>query len=633
MSPPTRHSPLLQQDPSPRPTSAPMSPPTPTHHNNKYTKVSKTTCTHQTNIPTKSNQKTSNRLSINLPSIEHHRRPAPLQIPLSQKSTKNHTRHIKSANTHKYLAPADLHPTHSPQLPPQTKHNGHPPKPKHNPPSPRRPSHPTRTPHRSKISAPSPTTFRPLTSNTRSTDRYNTPRKLQHNQDDSRTSRSHAERRNLQTQTTHRRKAAHLRQLANPQKTNDHSDTYSVLSPHTPFGRHSQTRGQTPHSTKKLSHPTPPKTATDSSYALTPRLDLRDNLHSHQSLQIPPNRTHFLINLTHPTLTLHSYHTAMAPINDASHTLAHPTRSNPGSKQDSRSRLRGGNTTGHQTRSSDKTNNQTRSSDRAGKPQPGCEEGEGAGAAQPAGAETRSRNGSKRRALITDYSDDEEREAAAPTLSQQGIIKEKALPSHDYDIDMMQLEDLSPEHGGSSLQLSSPHNEYAAIPNQAAISTTRLDVINLADATPTTSHKSPRKGTISDTQSAKRRRNEEGRHTTSLGASKLHQEKTKEAVPSIDMVAHMWLGFPIHEAIATQRGKEIIHEHRTPEEFTRLGTPTKEVIEFKTLRRAFPRVPQIFYPHERPDAVPGNHLHFTQIPRLEKIDPATGLSEGFHVTI
>ena len=197
----------------------------------------------------------------------------------------------------------------------------------------------------------------------------------------------------------------------------------------------------------------------------------------------------------------------------------------------------------------------------------------------------------------------------------------------------MQLVDVSPEHGGSSLRLSSSHNEYTAIPNQAAISTTRLDIINLADATPTTSHKSPRKETTSDTQSAKRRRNEAGRHTTSLGTSKSQHERTKETIPSIDIVSHMWLGFPIHEAIAIQRGNAIIHEHRTPEDFTRLGTPTKEVIEFKTLRRAFPHVPQVCYPHERPDAVPGNHLHFTQIPRLEKIDSTTGLSEGFQVTI
>ena len=95
----------------------------------------------------------------------------------------------------------------------------------------------------------------------------------------------------------------------------------------------------------------------------------------------------------------------------------------------------------------------------------------------------------------------------------------------------------------------------------------------------------------------------------------------------------MWLGFPIHEAVAVQKGGDIIREHRTTEDFARLGTPPTEIIHFNTLRRAFPRVPQIFYPSERPDAVPGNHLHFTQLPRQEKVNPSTGLSEGFHVTI
>ena len=95
----------------------------------------------------------------------------------------------------------------------------------------------------------------------------------------------------------------------------------------------------------------------------------------------------------------------------------------------------------------------------------------------------------------------------------------------------------------------------------------------------------------------------------------------------------MWLGFPIHEAAATQRGLDIIHESRTNEEFARVGTPPQEVMDFMTLRRAFPRVPQTLYPNERPDAVPGNHLHFTQLPRLEKVDHTTGLSEGFQITI
>ena len=95
----------------------------------------------------------------------------------------------------------------------------------------------------------------------------------------------------------------------------------------------------------------------------------------------------------------------------------------------------------------------------------------------------------------------------------------------------------------------------------------------------------------------------------------------------------MWLGFSIHEAIATQRGKEIIHEHGTNEEFAQLGTPPREVIDLKTLWRTFPRVPQTCYPNERPNAVPGNNLHFTQIPRQEKVDTTIGLSEGFHITM
>ena len=249
-----------------------------------------------------------------------------------------------------------------------------------------------------------------------------------------------------------------------------------------PPSRHSQAQEQTPYPTQNPRHPPLPNTAPDNDYPPTHCRDCQGYLQLRQSLQIPPNRALFL---THLALTTHSYHTAMAPISAVPHTLAQHIRSNLGSTQDSRYRLRS-------TSGGSATGNQARRGDRAGKLTPGC--GEGEGAAQPAGAETRSRNSGRRRALITDYSDDEEREATAPTLNQQRIIKGKALPSHDYDIDMLQLKDLSPEHGGSSLQLSSFHNEYAAIPNQAAVSIIRLDVINLADATPTTSHKSPRKG-------------------------------------------------------------------------------------------------------------------------------------------
>ena len=198
----------------------------------------------------------------------------------------------------------------------------------------------------------------------------------------------------------------------------------------------------------------------------------------------------------------------------------------------------------------------------------------------------------------------------------------------------MQLENVSPKHGGSSLQISTSQDEYMAALNQAAVSLDRLDTTNIADATPPpNTHKSPRKENTNDTQSAKRRRGEVGRHAHNSGTNNLQYTRTKEAIPSIDVVSQMWFGFSIHEAIATQRGKGIILEHRANEEFVKLGTPPNEIIDFKTIRRAFPRVPQICYPNERPDVVPGHHLHFTQIPRQERVDPSTGLSKGFHITI
>ena len=244
---------------------------------------------------------------------------------------------------------------------------------------------------------------------------------------------------------------------------------------------------------------------------------------------------------------------------------------------------------------------------------------------------TRTRIRGRRRALIEDSSEEDEGEKDNHQASHPALIKGKALTFHDIGIGM-QLEDVSPEHGGSSLQLSLSNHEFMAAPNKATA--LRIDTINLAERTPTTtSHKSPRSATTSDNHSAKRRRSESGGLTAKPDSHISQNTKTKEAIPSIDIVSQMWLGFPIHEAVASQKGVDIVQEHRTNKDFGRIGTPPREITDFKTLRRAFPRVPQLFYPNERPDAVPGNHLHFTQIPRQEKVDPLTGLSEGFHITI
>jgi hypothetical protein len=154
-----------------------------------------------------------------------------------------------------------------------------------------------------------------------------------------------------------------------------------------------------------------------------------------------------------------------------------------------------------------------------------------------------------RRVLLSDYSEDEELEEADPHNKQLLLKQSKPPPSHDYDIDM-QLADVLPEHGGSSLRLSMSNEEFVAAPNQTAIS--RLDVINLDAMTPTTTtHKSPRIEATNDNHSAKRRRSDAGRLKTYSDSTKSHNMKTKEAIPSIDIVAQMWLGFPIHEAVAT----------------------------------------------------------------------------------
>ena len=84
------------------------------------------------------------------------------------------------------------------------------------------------------------------------------------------------------------------------------------------------------------------------------------------------------------------------------------------------------------------------------------------------GTGTRTNNGNRRRALIEDYSDEDEAAKDDLHTIQTSLMKGKALTFQDVDIDM-QLENVSPEHGGSSLQLSLSNDEFMAALNQAAI--------------------------------------------------------------------------------------------------------------------------------------------------------------------
>ena len=79
--------------------------------------------------------------------------------------------------------------------------------------------------------------------------------------------------------------------------------------------------------------------------------------------------------------------------------------------------------------------------------------------------------------------------------------------------------------------------------------------------------------------------------------------------------------------------KENAIRKKTNYEFECLGIPPSEATELHTLWYAFPRVAQNLYPKERPDAVLGQYLHFTQIPHHEKVNSETGLSKGYKIMI
>ena len=197
-----------------------------------------------------------------------------------------------------------------------------------------------------------------------------------------------------------------------------------------------------------------------------------------------------------------------------------------------------------------------------------------------------------------------------------------------------QLENVSPERGGSSLQISSEKHSV-----QGAQLTPSKSVHMTKNTPPTLQYRNPRFEDASESQTTKRRKADDYTATpTPTIPSKIIQPPSstrskRTATLGIDMIGQMLIGFHMHEALSIQKDKRQLNETRTNEEFNTIGTPANKIHEFHTVRRAFPRIQQLLYPSERPDAVPGQHLHFTQIPMYEKISLDTGLTEGFHITI
>ena len=197
-----------------------------------------------------------------------------------------------------------------------------------------------------------------------------------------------------------------------------------------------------------------------------------------------------------------------------------------------------------------------------------------------------------------------------------------------------QLENVSPERGGSSLQVSLGGESIQG----AQAPPWKSGQIG-ENTPPTIPYRNPRLEDTSESQNTKRRKVADYTATsipTTQSKSLPLPTPTRSKILTtlgIDMLGQFWLGFHMQEAFALQRGKSELKERRTDEEFHAAGIPNSEIQEFRSIRRAFPRTKQTLYPAERPDAVPGQHLHFTQVPMYEKISQNTGLTEGFHVTI
>ena len=203
----------------------------------------------------------------------------------------------------------------------------------------------------------------------------------------------------------------------------------------------------------------------------------------------------------------------------------------------------------------------------------------------------------------------------------------------DLDIDA-QLENVSPKRGGSSLQISFERHSI-----QAAYLTPHKSTHITESIPPTLQYRNPLLRDASESQTSKRRKGEDYTATstpTIPGKVISHSTRTKPkkiTTLGIDMPSQMWLGFSMLEALLIQKNKRELTESRTNEEFKTLGTPANEIHEFRTIRQTFPRTQQTLYPTERPDAIPGQHLYFTQIPIYGKVSLDTGLTEGFHVTV
>ena len=120
---------------------------------------------------------------------------------------------------------------------------------------------------------------------------------------------------------------------------------------------------------------------------------------------------------------------------------------------------------------------------------------------------------------------------------------------------------------------------------------------------------------------------------TPATTSKCPPETVHSAEPAKDTHRSLWFGFEAMEKLAEENGQEPLFHEETIEDRVTRGVSRIEATELEQVSISFPRIPQLLYPSQRPDGVPGQHYNLTQVPSEIPTDPSTCLSLDFQISI
>lgn len=141
----------------------------------------------------------------------------------------------------------------------------------------------------------------------------------------------------------------------------------------------------------------------------------------------------------------------------------------------------------------------------------------------------------------------------------------------------MELKDVHPKHGNNSLQLSHMHTNFYTRP------TTPHKIINHAKSNPPPFHIKTHDMMFQLVPTCEATKGGFLHSFHSIQPKQGRGWKT-EAIPCIDIVSHMWLGFPINEEIERHRGTPIMNNTCSNIKYHKVGTPSSKIIKFWTLR-------------------------------------------------